>query len=453
MNTKRKITILLLVIGLIALGFAIYFFSTSTNQALTTGSRASIINTQTNLSDKGVSMGIESQVDFIKQPDGTMRNLTGNQKTLAGGALGYGLRITLKNKSSDTYKVIYDANTDFCKGNGGKLYQNGNTFYCHMGYNGEPIDPKTNEHNLTLDLGPNESKEITLYRDSDVGVNCGSYQVDFAIKEVLKNGTPTGFKRLCGESPGCYPGIFETMIACPEVSPTPLPQPTPTSPPSPIPPTNTPVPPTATPVPVSCGGSQCNPAYGKSACTAGHECVQANNGQYYCSLPTTVAACKANPSAQNCCNNPAPTNPPTPTALPPTNTPIPPTATRVPTSAPKTPPVLTVEGPKAICPVDPYTITVKGSAGSYGSEKVAYQVWAVRKDHAAFPVADCPTGMVVSTYYCRVAEKDTPNYTAEAKGFAVGDYEIFTQTQSNGAILCSNNPIESHATKCANICL
>ncbi|MBU1089153.1 hypothetical protein KKA02_04745, partial [Patescibacteria group bacterium] len=92
-------------------------------------------------------------------------------------------------------------------------------------------------------------------------------------------------------------------------------------------PTNTP-----TPKPNICGYTPCDNS--SSPCQSGLICVDANNGNSYCSMPQFEDACIASPSFSSCCTVPTPTSTITPT-LTPTQTPTPtPTKTPTPTITP-----------------------------------------------------------------------------------------------------------------------
>ncbi len=70
-------------------------------------------------------------------------------------------------------------------------------------------------------------------------------------------------------------------------------------------PTATPVPTaTPTPVPGSCASRGCSTS---NPCDAGLICIQARNGQSYCSMPNYQTACSDNPSTSTCCNAPTAT--------------------------------------------------------------------------------------------------------------------------------------------------
>lgn len=113
-----------------------------------------------------------------------------------------------------------------------------------------------------------------------------------------------------GTAPNANDSVKFTVSNLGNCAPTPTPTLTPTV--------------TPTPVPNGCGYTPCNST--TQPCQSGLQCVQANNGQYYCSMPNYVTACKTNPGTSACCN--APTATPTPT---PTNTPTP---TSIPTPTP-----------------------------------------------------------------------------------------------------------------------
>ncbi len=112
-----------------------------------------------------------------------------------------------------------------------------------------------------------------------------------------------------------------TPTSTPSHTPTPSNTPTGTPPPSNTPtntPTSTPTPttpntptPTATPIPSACGAPTCDNT--TNPCQAGLTCIQANNGQNYCSKPDLQAACKISHTVSSCCN--ASTNAPTPTEI------------------------------------------------------------------------------------------------------------------------------------------
>ncbi len=75
------------------------------------------------------------------------------------------------------------------------------------------------------------------------------------------------------------------------------------SPSATVAPSSTPVPtpvptPAPTVAPLSCGASLCN----TTPCAAGLTCVQAANGQAFCSKPAFLSACASNPSQATCCN-------------------------------------------------------------------------------------------------------------------------------------------------------
>lgn len=57
--------------------------------------------------------------------------------------------------------------------------------------------------------------------------------------------------------------------------------------------------PTATPIPVACGTKSCDAS--ANPCRSGLNCVQANDGSNYCSLPEFEDVCKANPAQSSCC--------------------------------------------------------------------------------------------------------------------------------------------------------
>ncbi len=199
----------------------------------------------------------------------------------------------------------------------------------------------------------------------------GKSSLKFWIHAHSKDGTGSilnwdgDMKRECNATPTpTPPGTTQT----PTNSPTPTKPPTPSKTPTPTTPvtpsntptgtrtptptaTNTPTPtktltptktstptptrtptPTATPRPNACGYTPCNDQ--TNPCQAGLQCIQADNGAYFCSKPEYVDACKASPNSGSCCAAPTatPTNTPTPTATP-TNTP-----TLTPTPTPTTTP-------------------------------------------------------------------------------------------------------------------
>lgn len=105
------------------------------------------------------------------------------------------------------------------------------------------------------------------------------------------------------------PTATPTITPTPEFSVTPGPSLTPTLTLTPTK-TLTPTPKTsATPIPVACGTKSCDNT--TNPCRSGLNCVQANDGSNYCSLPEFEEACKENPTQQSCCT--APGNSPTPT--------------------------------------------------------------------------------------------------------------------------------------------
>lgn len=112
--------------------------------------------------------------------------------------------------------------------------------------------------------------------------------------------------------------ITETPQATntPAVTKSPTPSPSVTASPTPTAsPTKTPTPsPSATPSPTApphaCGYSPCNDT--TNPCAAGLSCIKASDNKYYCSQPSYVTACTANPSVASCCS--APTATPVPQA-------------------------------------------------------------------------------------------------------------------------------------------
>ncbi|MBU4210386.1 hypothetical protein KKC08_04615 [Patescibacteria group bacterium] len=102
--------------------------------------------------------------------------------------------------------------------------------------------------------------------------------------------------------------ITPTLTPTQTPTPTPTQTPTPTTTPTPTP-TNTP-----TPKPNICGYTPCDNS--SSPCQSGLICVDANNGNSYCSMPQFEDACVARPSFSSCCTAPPPTSTPTPTITP-----------------------------------------------------------------------------------------------------------------------------------------
>lgn len=206
-------------------------------------------------------------------------------------------------------------------------------------------------------LRPGEKRIITVEAQQSEGA-CGSLQIDVRLKAAKNAGDDGGddnneegwnencntnstwvggfhaFSQVCGEPPTNTPAPSNTPTLTPTGTPftptptitptgaiTPTDEPTstptktstptltptltltptrtPTTPPGQ--PTNTRAP-TATPIPVACGTKSCDNTV--NPCRSGLECVQANDGSNYCSLPEFVDACKENPSQQSCCTAP-----------------------------------------------------------------------------------------------------------------------------------------------------
>ncbi|MFW5703438.1 MAG: hypothetical protein ACOCXQ_01250 [Patescibacteria group bacterium] len=150
--------------------------------------------------------------------------------------------------------------------------------------------------------------------------NCGNTSLDFSQGVVFgvnylpkTNSNDDKWCRQFGPGPGnqavAYKGATSTGENCTNVCVVQTQPGTtePTKPPQE--PTTPPQQPTTPPdQPKSCGASQCDPN-NPNACASGLNCIQANNGTYFCSKPEFAETCQANPSTQTCCN-PQPTDPP-----------------------------------------------------------------------------------------------------------------------------------------------
>lgn len=221
MPRRKMLTIVLLVLVIAGTLSAIYFFNQATSTQQTTQTRAEVLQTNTDLCGQ---MTVESQTQFVRNADGTMRDIAATVRE-DGNAYGYGLKIRIKNQKNTPAQLKFNRNTDFCRGpnNNGGLHTDpaGPTDGCWMGRFGEPEDPLFNEvRNETLDFAPNETKEIIVYRDSDYFAACGSYQIDFAVEDIIMNGTSTGCKRTFSpEAPGGFASVLETKKACPAEKP------------------------------------------------------------------------------------------------------------------------------------------------------------------------------------------------------------------------------------------
>lgn len=100
----------------------------------------------------------------------------------------------------------------------------------------------------------------------------------------------------------CSVQLVPSPSPSPVVSPSPVPTPTP----SPTPPPPAPSP---RPVVLDCGYTPCNV---NATCKAGLTCIQARDGNHYCSMPEFQASCANNPTVNTCCVAPKPV-----TVLPP----------------------------------------------------------------------------------------------------------------------------------------
>ena len=100
----------------------------------------------------------------------------------------------------------------------------------------------------------------------------------------------------CGDCPDITPTATSTPTGTPPPSVTPTATPTNTATPTP---TNTPTP-TPTQIPSACGAPTCDNT--TNPCNAGLICIQANNGQNYCSRPELQTACKQSPTVGSCCS-------------------------------------------------------------------------------------------------------------------------------------------------------
>lgn len=470
MKNKRYAAIIGIVVLSIVIG-VIFYLSQSNQQARTTNTRAEIIQNETNLG----LLSVVKQTEFIKKADGTMQDLTGNSY-VNKDAYGYGLKLEIKNKQNEPVTLIYDGNTDFCRGldNNGKLYVKGNNRYCNMGQNGEPADDsqrQSAEHAIKVDFAANETKTITLYRDSDFGTNCGSYQMDFAVIDVLRNGQSTGASRLCTDDPGCFPSVIETQNSCPDKQP------------------------------LSCNGIEIkytdpngeekttisnnystvievkpgtnvtanrlrltdgtftnghvlafdiscllsNPA----TCTSESLISQARQSGYPKALPITIPA-STDPTKTGQFNGVLTTAEDGESEC----------AVRIkaavgPTSPPPQTvqaPALDLKPPQATCYQEDSTVEAKGSYGGHKPEDVVFQVYAAKLDKANFTTSECKS-LTAPSPICLIQESTNQNFTANLKGIPPGSYNVFGQVvDKTKKLLCSSNPVQPFAVSCGRSC-
>lgn len=269
----------------------------------------------------------------------------------------YTIQVPIENKNDNKKRVKLSTAWYVCSANDKQTCTEGN-------------DHKSDQEHV---LRPGEKKIIFVTAEQSEGT-CGSLQIDVKLKAAKNagddddgkkenesaeswndtcntNSTWVGgfyaFSQACGLPPTNTPTptseVTNTPTPTSEITNTPTPTseitntPTPTATPTEIPtqtptrtrtPTRTPTPgagtpsvtpsdetptstpvPTATPIPVACGTKSCDNT--TNPCRSGLNCIQAQDGSNYCSLPEFIDACKADPSQQSCCTAPGTTIAPT----------------------------------------------------------------------------------------------------------------------------------------------
>ncbi|MBU4264717.1 hypothetical protein KKE47_01410 [Patescibacteria group bacterium] len=157
----------------------------------------------------------------------------------------------------------------------------------------------TATHTFTNIANLNGTNISVVVKNPAVSNDSWPSQANSVCTETITLTTPT---------PTRIPTPTPTRVSTPTLTPTPTRTPTPT-------PTNTPTQ-IPTPEPNACGYTPCDDS--SSPCQPGLICVDADNGNSYCSMSQFEDACIINPSYITCCTAPTstPTNTPTPTPLP-----------------------------------------------------------------------------------------------------------------------------------------
>ena len=167
---KKKVQLIILAILVILSIGVVYYLSQTTNQQARTTSTQANIRQRNNLNFCG-HIDVVKQTEFIKKADGSFQDLVDINQYHAPDAYGNGLKIQLKNNKNVPLTLIYNQNTDFCRGPGdsGNLHEERNNRGCWMGENGEPPDPIYNEpRERRMEFAPNETKTITLYENPKI---------------------------------------------------------------------------------------------------------------------------------------------------------------------------------------------------------------------------------------------------------------------------------------------
>ncbi len=218
--SRRNLLAVVIIFGAIALvAGALYSSNFIASNQQTTNTRAEVLQDKTNLCGY---LNVDAQTQFIRNQDGTFKDIEANVR-YEPTAYGYGLKLRIKNQKNEPVTLIFSRNTDFCRGpdNSGKLHFKDPHTGCWMGELGEPADPIFNEvRRETMEFAANETKELTIYRDSDYFAACGSYQIDWAVEDIVVGGKSTGCRKTFSpDAPGGFASILETRNACPQDKP------------------------------------------------------------------------------------------------------------------------------------------------------------------------------------------------------------------------------------------